>query len=508
MNVDVELGRRAVGRGVGAVPDLAARGRRRGRTWARPTRVTPYATTWDTTTFTDGLYDLRVITTDNVGNAFTSADDRRACGSTTRRRPGCAHRTRRPTRSSAARSRMTHRLGRRRARRVTSVQFQRSPAGTNTWTNVGAADTTAPYAATLDHDDGHDRRPLRPPRGHHRQGRQHVHLGARHEPPRRQHRAHRRRHGTRGGGERARQRGRRHLELGRRRVGRGVGRSSRSSHGGAATWSNLGAADTASPYATTWDTTAFTDGLYDLRVVTTDDAGNATTSARSPASGSTTPRRRGRSPLPRRRRTSRAPSRSPRVRPTRAPASHRAVPELHRAARTRGRTSPRPTRRRRTRRAGSRPATPPGSTTCGSSPPTRPATRSRRPSPRTCWSTTPRPTVTLDRHRGRPARSRAGRRSTSRANAAGRSRLVATVTDAGSGAGVGDLPGAGHRRMDARRRGRHDPGRGSVHLECLLVDERRDRARHLHGDGRGCRGEHRDERVDVHRRRRPRRRGR
>ena len=33
----------------------------------------PYSVAWDTTAVADGLYDLRVITTDNVGNTFTSA---------------------------------------------------------------------------------------------------------------------------------------------------------------------------------------------------------------------------------------------------------------------------------------------------------------------------------------------------------------------------------------------------------------------------------------------------
>src|SRR5438093_6876756 len=33
----------------------------------------PYQVSWDTTALSDGLYDLRVITSDNVGNSFTSA---------------------------------------------------------------------------------------------------------------------------------------------------------------------------------------------------------------------------------------------------------------------------------------------------------------------------------------------------------------------------------------------------------------------------------------------------
>ena len=49
---------------------------------------------------------------------------------------------------------------------------------------------------------------------------------------------------------------------------------------GAGTWTNLGAADTTSPYSVTWNTTSgFPDGRYDLRVVTTDKSGNPVTSA-------------------------------------------------------------------------------------------------------------------------------------------------------------------------------------------------------------------------------------
>ena len=46
-------------------------------------------------------------------------------------------------------------------------------------------------------------------------------------------------------------------------------------------FSNLGAADTTSPYGVTWDTTtgAYPNGQYDLRVVTTDNAGNTLTSS-------------------------------------------------------------------------------------------------------------------------------------------------------------------------------------------------------------------------------------
>ena len=48
---------------------------------------------------------------------------------------------------------------------------------------------------------------------------------------------------------------------------------------GAGTWTNIGATDTTSPYSANWDTTAVSDGLYDLRVITTDNVGNTFTSA-------------------------------------------------------------------------------------------------------------------------------------------------------------------------------------------------------------------------------------
>ena len=37
-----------------------------------PDTTAPYAVSWDTTGVADGLYDLRAVTTDNVGNTHTS----------------------------------------------------------------------------------------------------------------------------------------------------------------------------------------------------------------------------------------------------------------------------------------------------------------------------------------------------------------------------------------------------------------------------------------------------
>ena len=47
---------------------------------------------------------------------------------------------------------------------------------------------------------------------------------------------------------------------------------------GAGTWTAIGT-DTSAPYSTSFDTTAVSDGLYDLRAVATDNAGNVVISA-------------------------------------------------------------------------------------------------------------------------------------------------------------------------------------------------------------------------------------
>src|SRR5438105_3240435 len=44
---------------------------------------------------------------------------------------------------------------------------------------------------------------------------------------------------------------------------------------GAGTWTTIGVPDTTAPYAVAWDTTGVVDGLYDLRVTTVDNVGNA-----------------------------------------------------------------------------------------------------------------------------------------------------------------------------------------------------------------------------------------
>ena len=48
---------------------------------------------------------------------------------------------------------------------------------------------------------------------------------------------------------------------------------------GAGSWTNVGSADTTSPYSVSFDTTTVSDGLYDFRAVATDGAGNTANSA-------------------------------------------------------------------------------------------------------------------------------------------------------------------------------------------------------------------------------------
>src|SRR5205085_1309628 len=48
---------------------------------------------------------------------------------------------------------------------------------------------------------------------------------------------------------------------------------------GASSFSSLGSAVTSAPFRDSWSTGSLADGSYDLRVVTTDTAGNVTTSA-------------------------------------------------------------------------------------------------------------------------------------------------------------------------------------------------------------------------------------
>ena len=110
--------------------------------------TSPYSVAWDTTAVADGLYDLRVITTDNAGNTFTSAlitnvrvDNTNPTGSLTAPSAGANLTGSAVTVSSNSADGGSG---------VANAQFQRSPAGGGVWTNIGAADTTSPYSVAWD----------------------------------------------------------------------------------------------------------------------------------------------------------------------------------------------------------------------------------------------------------------------------------------------------------------------------------------------------------------------
>ena len=108
--------------------------------------MTPFAATWDTTTYADGLYDLRVVTTDNVGTVFTSptianvrVDNTAPTGAITAPLANTF-----VSGASVAVSANSADAG----SGVASAQFQTSPHGSGTWTNLGAADVATPYGVT------------------------------------------------------------------------------------------------------------------------------------------------------------------------------------------------------------------------------------------------------------------------------------------------------------------------------------------------------------------------
>src|SRR5207344_1478112 len=159
---------------------------------------------------------------------------------------------------------------------VASAQFQRSPAGAGVWTNIGAADTTSPYSVNWDTtavgDGLYDLRVVTTDNvGNTLTSALVINVRVDNTNPT--------------GSITA-------PSAGANVTGSAVAVSSNSADGdsgvanalfqrspaGAGTWTTIGAADTSSPYGVTWDTTAVTDGLYDLRVITTDNAGNTFTS--------------------------------------------------------------------------------------------------------------------------------------------------------------------------------------------------------------------------------------
>ena len=220
----------------------------------------PYTASWDTTGVQDGSYDLRVVTTDLAGN--TSADFIAAihvdntAPATWLNDPGADIRG--PVQLQAQASDT--------GSGVVSVEFQRSPAGTGTWSPIATA-TAAPYTAQLDTpsiaDGLYDLRVVTMDAA----GNTSVHLiaGVRvdntapavtTDDP-----------GTllRAAAD---------LHAIASDAGSGVALVEfQASPAGAGTWTTVGTA-TDAPYSATLDTTALADGSYDLRALVRDTAGN------------------------------------------------------------------------------------------------------------------------------------------------------------------------------------------------------------------------------------------
>ena len=230
--------------------------------------TSPYSCSWNTTGVGDGLYDLRAIATDNVALTTTSSTvaNRRVdntAPTATMNDPG-AYLV--GTTVSLTASGTDGGSG------VANVKIQRSPAGLNTWTDV-CTDTSSPYSCTFDttavSDGLYDLRAITtdnagnattsttvtnrrvdntaPTAGLTDPGsplRQTVTLNAT---------------GTDGGS--------------------GVANVAiQRAPTGTSTWTTI-CTDPTSPYSCSWNTTGVTDGGYDLRAVTTDNAGNVTNSS-------------------------------------------------------------------------------------------------------------------------------------------------------------------------------------------------------------------------------------
>jgi hypothetical protein len=229
--------------------------------------TSPYSCSFDTTAVSDGLYDFRAIATDNVAKSTTSS-------TVTNRRVDNTAPTASMTDPGAYITGTTFALtatGTDGGSGVANVKIQRSPAGAGTWTDV-CTDTTSPYGCTFDStavSDGlYDFRAITTDNAGNSTTsatvtnrrvdntaptavltdpgsplRQTVTLNAT---------------GTDGGS------GVLNVKIQRAPTG-------------TSTWTDI-CTDATSPYSCSWDTTGVSGGGYDLRAITTDNAGNVTNS--------------------------------------------------------------------------------------------------------------------------------------------------------------------------------------------------------------------------------------
>ena len=230
--------------------------------------TSPYSCSWNTTGVTDGLYDLRAIATDNVSLSTTSSTvaNRRVdntAPTATMNDPG-AYLAGATVALTAA--------GTDGGSGVASVKIQRSPAGAGTWTDV-CTDTSSPYGCTFDStgvSDGlYDFRAITTDNAGNQTTSSTV--------------ANRRVDNTAPTAgltdPGSPLRGTVTVNASGTDGGSGVANVQiQRAPTGTTTWTTI-CTDTTSPYSCSWNTTGVTDGGYDLRAVTTDNAGNVTNSS-------------------------------------------------------------------------------------------------------------------------------------------------------------------------------------------------------------------------------------
>ena len=213
----------------------------------------PYTATFDTTAVADGLYDLRVFTTDAAGNAESTpatiqvrVDNTDPTGTITAPIDAADLRGTVALTSNSADA----------GSGVATVVFQRSPAGAGTWTNQAAS-----WNTTLQTDGLYDLRVVTTDNAGNAFSSAPITVRVDNTAPTGAVTA------PAGG---ANVRGTVALTSNSADAGSGVATTQfQRSPAGAGTWTNQ---------AASWNTTLQADGLYDLRVVTTDNAGNSFTS--------------------------------------------------------------------------------------------------------------------------------------------------------------------------------------------------------------------------------------
>jgi hypothetical protein len=232
--------------------------------------TSPYSCSYDTSGLSDGQYDFRSLATDNAGNTATStvysgAIVDNTAPSATMTDPGAYLAGTNVTLGATA--------GDGAGSGVANMKIQRSPAGAGTWTDV-CTDNSSPYScsfnSTLVSDGLYDFRAVATDNASlttnsttvtNRRVDNTVPTAGMTDP------------GAYLAGTT--------VALGATGTDGGSGVANvniQRSPAGAGTWTDVCTA-TSSPYGCTFDSTAVSDGLYDFRAITTDNAGNTTTSS-------------------------------------------------------------------------------------------------------------------------------------------------------------------------------------------------------------------------------------